>query len=541
MKKNLLNIKKAMVVLLCVSLFFCVGCKASNDENAAQKTSEDTQENEVQKKAEDPTDKYKPEEGKEYVLEWAKANNAQINENPLIVKHFEEKLGVKFNVWSLDPNTVYEQLALKITSGEVPDIFSVNSFDNYKDYVEKEVVMELDKDVIKRYAPNVYKLYEEEAPGAFDIYKIDGKLYGFPYYRDHHVYDRTPVVWRGDWLKKVGINKTPETVAEFEEALYKFTREDPDENGKNDTYGMANTAMGLFYGAFGQPYGIWFEKDGKLTYSAVQPEVKEALTYLAKWYEDGVIDPDFMDGENTGGYWAVTHSFANGKIGLTSMGNYYHWGTPLFEGHGGYTNYAEVNKVNPEAAESLVFGLPPKGPDGKMGAWHAPVVAGPGNCIGISVEKDPGKLGKILEVLNYIHSSKENYWTARLGIEGFHWEFNEHNIPQTIPDTDSTSDGGNTLFPICEPIKYSINEGLMKFGEKHKFNVGGVRNKLTVALPSASQYQAELNTLLNDAINSIILGEKPVSYYDEIIQKWHKSGGDILTKEANEWYEANKK
>ena len=53
--------------------------------------------------------------------------------------------------------------------------------------------------------------------------------------------------------------------------------------------------------------------------------MKEALTYLRKWYKDGVIDPEFVTGENKGGYKHLSHAFINGKIGMTSMGNYYHW------------------------------------------------------------------------------------------------------------------------------------------------------------------------------------------------------------------------
>ena len=38
-------------------------------------------------------------------------------------------------------------------------------------------------------------------------------------------------VWRDDWLKKVGIDKIPETLDEAETAFYKFRNDDPDGNG----------------------------------------------------------------------------------------------------------------------------------------------------------------------------------------------------------------------------------------------------------------------------------------------------------------------
>lgn len=40
------------------------------------------------------------------------------------------------------------------------------------------------------------------------------------------------MLWRKDWLDKVGITKAPETLEEFEKAVYAFAEKDPDGNGK---------------------------------------------------------------------------------------------------------------------------------------------------------------------------------------------------------------------------------------------------------------------------------------------------------------------
>ncbi|MNW18704.1 hypothetical protein D3C71_2183690 [compost metagenome] len=54
-----------------------------------------------------------------------------------------------------------------------------------------------------------------------------------------------------------------------------------------------------------------------MTMDAIQPEMKEGLKLLAKWYKDGVIDPEFVTGENKGGYWATSHAFINNRVGVT--------------------------------------------------------------------------------------------------------------------------------------------------------------------------------------------------------------------------------
>lgn len=42
---------------------------------------------------------------------------------------------------------------------------------------------------------------------------------------------------------------------------------------------------------------------------------------------------------------------------------------------------------------------------------------------------------------------------------------------------------------------------------------------------------------MEQAYISIITGDKPVDSFDEFVSKWKSSGGDQLTKEANEWWD----
>ena len=42
--------------------------------------------------------------------------------------------------------------------------------------------------------------------------------------------------------------------------------------------------------------------------------------------------------------------------------------------------------------------------------------------------------------------------------------------------------------------------------------------------------------MVSETYIAIITGDKPISYFDEFVDKWRKAGGDTLEKEANEWY-----
>lgn len=357
---------------------------------------------------------------------------------------------------------------------------------------------------------------------------------------------RNPTVWRGDWLENVGITKTPDTLEEFEEAFYKFANDDPDGNGKDDTYGLSLSGLPVIFGAFGYLPGysahdwhdwFWQDRDGELVFGAVQPEMKEALALINKWYEDGVLDPEFITGENMGGYWALSHAFINGQIGFSSHGNYYHWAPELADGAMG-PNYEELYKLNPEAADSLVHSLPPKGPGGRNQYTDNKV---PGKVIafGRQLEDEPDKFGKIMQIINHTSGSTlENYLTANLGFKDEMWEEDpETGIRKAIGKWAELSDRVDgklifsNLFAAFEPSGPRID-----WMKENNYGIM-TQNKLQVALPSEAKYRAELTKIRDEAYISIITGDKPIDHFDVFVEKWMDMGGEQLTKEANEWYE----
>jgi putative aldouronate transport system substrate-binding protein len=48
-------------------------------------------------------------------------------------------------------------------------------------------------------------------------------------------------------------------------------------------------------------------------------------------------------------------------------------------------------------------------------------------------------------------------------------------------------------------------------------------------------------TLYVEYATKIILGQYPISKFDEFVDKWNKSGGEEVTKRAREWYAKVKK
>lgn len=487
-----------------------------------------------------------PKADKTYTVSWVSGQSTPVDANAKMIKYWGEKLNVKFDIWNIESKNFTEMMNLKFASGEIPDRMVVNGFSTLQQYVNQDLLAEIPLDMLKKYAPNVYAKTEKEMPNAFEYAKVNGKIYGIP---KLVMYDRfrSPIVWRGDWLKNVGIEKPPETIEDFEKTIYKLANEDPDKNGKKDTYGLSASSLPLVYGAFGYLPDRWSQKGDKLVYGAVQPEMKDALQLLNKWYKAGVIDPEFITGENTGGYWALSHAFINGRIGLTSLGAFYHWKPLLFDGDTASHDYVEMKKVNAQAADALVHGQPPKGPNGKMGAPQGSMLNGNFISFGKPLEKDPEKLAKVLQIIDSISaSSYENYVTAMFGIEGQDWSFDADKVP-LLKNNLSTQDlekmGANNVMESLElPEFSSISMSKRnKWASDNGYEKGGIRNQLLTALPSQAKFQVELQKMQDQTFISIVTGDKPISEFDEFVKKWKAGGGEQMEKEANEWFAKLKK
>ena len=66
-----------------------------------------------------------------------------------------------------------------------------------------------------------------------------------------------------------------------------------------------------------------------------------------------------------------------------------------------------------------------------------------------------------------------------------------------------------------------------------------VEQPLKVALPSQAEY-ADVDKVLKEFFYKVVLGTQSVDDYDDVVARWRRSGGDILTQEANAWFDTVK-
>ena len=209
-----------------------------------------------------------------------------------------------------------EKINLAIASNDLPDVLNPNAAE-LQTLIKNGQLQDLNQ-VWAKYPTDEFRKNEEyQNKVAFTPATKDGKLYGLPLTGDFG--ESVPVMYvRKDWLTKVGL-QAPKTMDELITVSKAFINNDPDGNGKKDTFaiGLDNTLIGGPLEAIAAAYGamnkMWIkDKTGKIVYGSVQPEMKTALAKMQELFALGAFDPEFA--AKDGG--KVAESLTAGKTGI---------------------------------------------------------------------------------------------------------------------------------------------------------------------------------------------------------------------------------
>ena len=529
----------ALASMMVLSTLAGCGTAASSDKKEGTKAQTE------QKKTEQTSEGNSAagEDGEPVELVWLTSQTAaEVNDDAEVVKMIEERFNIDMKAWYVDSKNFQENLNVRFAGGEMPDVLVIDNLALLPTYVEGGIVGELPIELIREKAPNFAKAADENDDGSLWSTMIyDGKNYGVA-----NPMLQTPMamIWRKDWLDKLGL-EVPETLEEYEEVLTAFVEQDPDGNGKKDTAAMAERAFGGIFGAFGVRCvtggfpGFTVEEmqlgdDNVPFFPYIRPEAKEALTVLHRWYEKGIIDKEFITGENHGGYAWLSHSFMNGKIGLTSAQPSHY--LVASDDTSNESNWAicmqELKGLDPDA--DIVFGPAPVGPEGKSGteAWNK---VGRLTCLTTKATQDPKKVEKFLEMLDAYYSDMDYAKLVNYGLEGKHYEMTENGPVRLLDGTELRKEGvlqcdfGNTVPFAKNVISKKTDFGLSVTGNGYyRFNAPPVAE--------FSDVIATLDTLTEQAYFDMITGAKPLDYFETYVEEFKKAGGETAEKAVQEAY-----
>jgi putative aldouronate transport system substrate-binding protein len=226
-------------------------------------------------------------------------------ENTLFEKEIERLTGIKAKLDK--PASDYDQkLLAAIASGEKFDLLQISK-EKMNLFIDQGIVTPL-TDQVK--ASKVLSDPEVLPAGEWDQIKTkDGKIYGvFTKFQGGTM----PIV-RNDWLKKLNLQE-PKTLDDYYKVLKAFTEQDPDGNGKKDTYGLSTAGMYELQGIFSAA-GLkqrYVEKDGKLDVPYSTDAAIPIYEWLNKLYKEGILDPNFATND-TG---KMRNLFLTDRVGM---------------------------------------------------------------------------------------------------------------------------------------------------------------------------------------------------------------------------------
>lgn len=238
-------------------------------------------------------------------------------------KTYSEMTNIKITFDLSEQNKVSQKKTLALQSGNLPDIFARGcgiSDQDVQQYSSEGTFVEITKDMLKKWAPNIYKFYDDY--DLWDMVKApDGKMYSIAGGTLDYQYDQHYLWINTTWLNKLGLSM-PKTMDEFYNVLKAFKDKDPNGNGQKDEVPYATWSSNGF---FTHPWGVWpgifVNSKGKVSYGGATENMKKCATFWNKVYKENLVDKNTIDnwaGENA----AFQTLIASGKVGA------FYWGWP---------------------------------------------------------------------------------------------------------------------------------------------------------------------------------------------------------------------
>jgi putative aldouronate transport system substrate-binding protein len=431
-------------------------------------------------------------------------NNLPTPDKDIIKQELDKALNIDLGLTVYPSKDDYvNQLNVRMSSGNFPDLFIVDNRQQLVQYANQGLLLDLTP-YMDKLQQTVNYIGEESVKKSM----VDGKVFAIT--KSPQIPYNT--LWiRKDWLDKLKL-QVPTTIEQLKDVAVAFTTQDPDGNGKPDTFGLTGSKLLAFssvFGAFGvgMPVdvgmpGNFYEKDGAIVNALYDPAMKDALSFIQQMIASGAVDPELMANN------ALQHQekAIKGQAGIV----YIDWPNMTKQQF-----VDQIKTVNPNAEWVQIAA--PSGPGGQFdGPWD--IGAAPGRvAIPKALEKDPEKLQHVFDLLNYISNPDGGSMLVQFGVKDTH--FTLDNGKPTM--TDKAGDVGYSWLyqftgrPEMEYLqaKFATQSDFIKFANDEpriKALNGFIDNPEGFNSADAIRY-------IEEEITKFIYNKRPLSEYDAFI------------------------
>ncbi len=358
----------------------------------------------------------------------------------------KDKLNIDLKLTALPSNESDQDVKVQAAAAanNLPDLFMVRR-DVLTRLVPQGLVAPVD-DLYEKMPVRTAKHYDEVSRSHA---RFNGKTYGLA--DPGSITKNEGLLVRKDWLDKLGLS-VPKTTDELLAVMRAFTFDDPDGNGKDDTYGYGafqeinnyeawpGRRLEPIFGAFGVD-GTWNMTASNAGLNILKPEFFDAMTMLKQMVDEGIIDPNWLAYKKDD----FRAAWKQGRFGIMREQNAAFAAT---------SNYAPFDKNFPDGEWIIID--PPTGPKGH--ASVGPYTAG-FRIYAISAKAvKEGKKDKIAELLEWM-ASEEGYYLLGWGVEGVNYTKDANGVPVAAnlsnPDLAFSAPGGQTVTQLRNMVFYN--------------------------------------------------------------------------------------
>ncbi|WP_084509457.1 extracellular solute-binding protein [Paenibacillus assamensis] len=440
------------------------------------------------------------------------------NNNPYL-HYIEDNTNIDIRV-KMPSVTPYEDtLKVELSNATPPDMLTTYVSKTFYDLVERGELAPLDE-LIASYGADLQKYIPEE---AWNNVRVNGHIYAIPTLYD--VSGDEVIYVRKDWLDNLNLD-IPTTIDEIEHVIRAFTRQDPDRNGKEDTYGITwmphlNYTSPLL-GAFGVQFDHWIKIDGQLAYANILPGMKEAVSFLAGLNKEKLVKP-FTSFFTTKTAW-LHHTIVDNNVGMFSSSWY---------------NRSFIQNLQREKgieAEWIAIDAP-IGRNGERSTRALPLVRGYQ-----LVPKNSANKAEVIKLLNFI--AEEGRETLDMGFEHQVWHRQGEEIVYDVNEDKASEYRG--IYAVLanvqnrEAYEAKFKHDKVKVENLRKAERFAVESAFTSYQTSTMKSQHKQLEQLKAIFDEMISGQASMDEFDRYVNEWKALGGDQITKEVNEWHASNR-
>ena len=549
-----LKLKTGMLLILSAVLFL-TGCtsgeKKSQDADTRTKTA---QRQKAWKEAEtSPLGKYP--ETVTYTLGQMKGTGnsnlpeGETYEDNAYTRYLKKILNVQNkNIFMESEEGYDEALNILVKDRNLPDIFLVSDRETLEELVENDLIEDL-TDVYKSCASDrIREMYESYGDELLESGTFDGKLLALP----ETAIDHGPqLLWlRRDWIEQLGLTE-PETLEEAFSVIQAFQENRMGAEGDEEPVGLVcdpglvgtvstSYSMDAIFENFGAYPEQWIRNsEGEIMYGSLTEETKNALSCLHDLYSRGILDPDFaLRAQNN-----IRDLVMEGKCGAF-FGLWWTPNNPLMDEYrqnkdadwqpyyltSGARRRVEVYSTFRDNKYVVV----------RKGYEHPEIVM---KVLSVLFDYSRYEADDTEEMNAYFALNVDP--TARPLMINVDYNEATYMVTRHIREAlygsrirEELSAIEASYFDACK--KYlSTDSPSVEEWAAYKSRITAVGLLVDASYhPSERKYMGDgdseipqtLQQLEKKAFIQIIMGKKPVSYFDTFVKEWYRKGGEALTE-----------